>query len=400
MPNADVDQLLPDGSVIEAPDPRLTDRDKVDILKAALPGAQQSEVAGVRAVRFQDHVILYKQVTYLGHPWESFKKRIQIPKSWLGAYEDAMREGLDPRFVGIYRYGDVVVIVDFGPETYILRKANNSAAHVATNDLYQAVTLGIFSREDSRGNRLTSVRADRFAEYLAGAAKQEQPGIEVFRRFNEHMLTRGRLESLSAVREMDAVMWPDRYQGEWPGFYLEFSLDRFVRERDLDEWVAFQKSKRKGAFDYDLVLHERDRSTFFGDLKASNAERKEAPGNDAADLQRCIEEYGRFWYVVYEHDTWLSRNNGNRATVEWNEWKRARGVWPPKKEFDPLSYSTRFKEAVDFNGMFVLEVNPANIDVVLGDFHQGHQPGGAARAVKVMIRKRNIENFLLFSDRR
>ena len=32
-----------------------------------------------------------------------------------------------------------------------------------------------------------------------------------------------------AVQEMHAATWPDRFQGEWPGFYLEYRLDTFLR---------------------------------------------------------------------------------------------------------------------------------------------------------------------------
>lgn len=45
--------------------------------------------------------------------------------------------------------------------------------------------------------------------------------------------------------------------------------------------------------------------------------------------------------------------------------------------------------------MLVLEVNQTNFRVVLGDFAQGKEPDGAARALKVMIKKKNIDNFLI-----
>jgi hypothetical protein len=48
--------------------------------------------------------------------------------------------------------------------------------------------------------------------------------------------------------------------------------------------------------------------------------------------------------------------------------------------------------------MVILEVNDANVHLVLRDFNQGRQPGGASRALKVMIDKRNLDNFLIHSD--
>lgn len=161
--------------------------------------------------------------------------------------------------------------------------------------------------------------------------------------------------------------------------------------------MEFQKDKGRGAFDYDLVFRSGPRIDFYGDLKASDISVHESPGNDAFDLGRCVREFGRFWYVVYEHDTLHARNRANLATIAWNEWKRSVG-FVGRKEFNPLSYAARFKESVDFRRMFVLEVNPANYGVVLGDFNQGKQPDGAARALKVMINKRNIDNFLIYSE--
>jgi hypothetical protein len=48
--------------------------------------------------------------------------------------------------------------------------------------------------------------------------------------------------------------------------------------------------------------------------------------------------------------------------------------------------------------MWILELNQANASLVLGDFKQGRQPNGASRALKVMIKKRNIDNFLIYSE--
>lgn len=377
-------------------DTTLSETQKTNLLLAALPGASPVVYDGVRAVRYQDQVILKKQITYLGNPWPAFKKRIQIPKPWVEAYHSARREGLTPRFIGIYRYGDVTIFVDFEPVTYVRRKANNSAAHVWTNDLHQAQTSGLFSREDYKGNRLTSVRADQFADYLRGSVEQHRPRLDVFERFNAEFLQEGRLEALDAVREMFEADWPDTFQGEWPGFYLEYRLDKFLRENGLQRLVIYQKDKVKGRFDYDLVFPSGVQVDYYGDLKASSEGAKGSPGNDAESIRRCVQEYGRFWYVIYEHATWHGKAEGDLPTVAWNEWKRSVGYFDGKL-YKPKSYAGRFKSAVRFSSMKILELNAANFAVVLKDFNQGKQQGGAARALKVMIDKSNIDNFLIFS---
>lgn len=392
-----VDQVGPGGELLEDVDTTLSERQKDEVLLAALPGALVDRYAGVRVVRFQNQLILRKQVTHLGHPWPGFKKRIQVPKSWLDAERQAREDGLVPRFVGIYRYGPVTIFVDFDPTTYVQRKANNSAAHVSTNDLHQAQVLGQFSRVDGNGNRLASVRADQLGSYLLGGYEQKEPRIAVFRDFNRKMLSGEQVDALDAVKEMHAASWPDRFQGEWPGFYLEHRLESFLRQARLGGLVEYQKAKKHGQFDYDIVFRDGDTVEFYGDLKASDVKKHVSPGNDLEDITRCVKEFGRFWYVVYEHETRHARDNAHLATIAWNEWKRDVGYARPKG-YDPLSYSSRFKESVRFVKMLILEVNESNFDVVLGEFTQGRQPDGAPRALKVMINKRNIDNFLIYSE--
>lgn len=394
-----VDQIGPDGELLSGADVRLSTREKDALLLAALPGASVERYAGTRVVRYGDQVIFRKQVTHLGRPWAAFKKRIQIPNVWLDAHQQALADGLTPHFVGIYHYGEVTVFVDFDPSTYVRRRANNSAAHLATNDLYQAQTLGPFSREDRNGNRITSVPFDQFADYLRGGTQLVHPRVEAFARFNSEFLSHDRIEALEAVREMHAASWPDRFQGEWAGFYLEFRLDQFLRENGLAPHVKFQKMKTKGLFDFDLVFPGQDRIDYYGDLKASNIKALVSPGNDAADIRRCVETFGRFWYVIYEHETWHGHQEGDLPTIAWNEWKQSVG-YANGKGYDPLSYASRFKAAVRYSKMSILEVNEANFGLVLGEFNQGRQPDGAARAVKVMIAKKNIDNFLIYSESR
>lgn len=395
MGTLNVDQITSDARLVRDQDTRLSGSERERLVTDALRGSRATEIAGVRAVRWKHHVILSKQVTHLGFPWPEFKKRIQIPRTWIQAHNEALRQGLTPRFMGVYRYGSTTIFVDFDPSTYVLRKANNSAAHVATNDLFQAQVHGTFTRTDARHNRLTSIRCDLLPEYLETGQTALDRYIVTLDSFNREFVDGDRIEALHAVKQMHDAEWPDRFQGEWPGFYLEFRLDSFLRREGI-EHVRFVKAKQRNSYDYDLEFLQGSGVGFLGDLKASDHKQPQSPGNDAGDIRRCVEQFGRFWYVIYEHSTRHARDNGDRATIEWNEWKRSVG-YVKRTGFDPLSYAGRFKASVSFFRVKVLEVNSANFDTVLGDFTQGRQPSGEARALKVMIKKKYIDNFLVYT---
>lgn len=397
MGNTVVDQIAPDGTLLHDVDTTISQKRRHDLILDALPGATIERLAGAKVVVYGDHAILSKQVTYLGNPWEPYKKRIQMPPEWTATYAHAQYLGLTPRFVGVYHYDGTTIFVDFDPTTYVEHGLNNSSAHVSTNDLFQAQTLGQFSRVDKNGNRLTSVRADQFESYMRVGYEEKNPHIDVLDRFTAEFLNGSRIDGLAAVQEMHAADWPDKFQNEWQGFYLEYRLSGFVKKHGLEHLLIVQKEKRKSEYDYDLRLLRGGVTEHFGDLKASSITVDDSPGNAAEKFFQCLDEYGRFWYVIYEHETWHGRDNSNIATIAWNEWRRSVGHIG-RKAYDPLSYAGRFKEAVRFVRVKVLEVNQANVGFVLKEFQKDFkQPDGALRKPKVSIRKEDIDNFLIYT---
>lgn len=400
MGNTVVDQITPDGSLSHDVDSTLSQKRRLGLILDALPGATLERIAGTKVAVYGNHAILSKQVTYLGNPWEAYKKRIQIPKEWAATYADAQRAGLKPHFVGVYHYDGTTVFVDFDPSTYVKHGLNNSSAHVSTNDLFQAQTLGEFSRVDQNDNRLTSIRADHFKSYMRVGYEEQNPHVDALDRFSTDFLDGRKIDALSAVQEMYAAGWKDKFQNEWQGFYLEYRLDSFIRQHDLEHVIAVQKMKRKAEYDYDLRLLRSGVTEHFGDLKASAIGTSESPGNDEAHFYDCLDQYGRFWYVIYEHQTWKGRDNGNLSTIAWNAWRQSVGHKQRKPGYDELSYWKKFKEAVLFNRVRVLEVNHANAGIVLsGGFQKGFKQadGVTDRNGKVNIMKKEIDNFLIYS---
>src|SRR5690554_2966297 len=101
-----IDQLAVDGTVFHAPDTELKEPEKLQLFVDQLPGSYLEKIrldngSSQKYLRFQDHAILFKQITHLGKPWPSFKKRIQIPPRWSEAYDDISSLGLQVHFMGV-----------------------------------------------------------------------------------------------------------------------------------------------------------------------------------------------------------------------------------------------------------------------------------------------------------
>ena len=342
----------------------------------------------------EKHAILSAAVTFLGgngnHP--IFKKRIQL-KSWFKpVHIELAKRGYHVHFLGVYHYEGNIVFVDFATATYMKRKMNNSSAFVYVNDLFRAMKDGVATRIDLHGNQITTIRRNTFSNYLLGmtAGLSDSVLFHVFKDFNAEMPFLSWIRGDSAITEMQQCKWPKWRETEWPGWYLEFKFATFLAQRSV-KTVVYQgnESKKKDSLDFDLLFPAHK---FYGDLKASDIAKKESPGNDKESVLSAIDRCDRFWYVIYEHDTVKDKDCGNEVTKFRYEFLlRLDGTAK-----SPLSYASRMKNKVNFRRMMILELNRANCGKLLTAFHQGHQPDGNARAEKVLINKRNVENYQVF----
>src|SRR5690606_29306701 len=119
--------------------------------------------------------------------------------------------------------------------------------------------------------------ADQFATYLRAGYEEKNPHVEVFDRFSEAFLDGSKIDGLAAAQEMHAANWPDKFQDEWAGFYVEYRLSRYLEEHELEHLVAVQKEKRRGEFDYDVRLLNDGILKHYADLKASNISVSDSP---------------------------------------------------------------------------------------------------------------------------
>lgn len=402
--NSDSEQIKFDTSIVLAQDQSLKPKELRGVLKEWL-GAEN-----IRLENLLDHqvitystptkkfVLLTKAITYLGNPHKLYKKRIQLSDWYQNFCERAKNEchSWDIRFLGIYHFEENIVFVDFVKDTYLKHGLNNSSAHVSVNDLYEGMTYGIFRKEDRFGNTLIVLRNDKLKDYLIKGMErnEENPLFHFFNEFNSNFIFGKCLNALDAIKEMHINKWSQWRQAEWPGWFLEFRFDKFIKDHNYGQLVRYTgcSNKKEGELDFDLKFIKED---FYGDLKASDIKKKEAPGNDQRNLIDSIYRYKRFWYVIYEHYTRKDSDAEYEATRARNRYIKEQDA---KYDKDEMSYHSKMKNSVKFVKMSILELNMVNFKEALKVFNQGHQPDGTPRAPKFNINKSVLENdnFVVF----
>ncbi len=404
--NADSEQITLDKSLVVAQDQPLTDKQLQGCLVNTLDKSKCRILTVPKrkwVLEYTDdgkvHHFLVRTCTYLGNPHPIFKKRVQLPL-WFNEYVNNVIElnpEIDVRYIGVYHYGDEhhgdnVIFVDFKKDTYLGKKGHNSSAHVYTNDLYQAMTYGVFTKEDYFGNTISVIRQDKFKEYITGKALKTNSLFDLFRKFNCGFTFGQSLKALDVIKEMHQNAWHQWRQAEWAGWFLEYKFNKFTVDNHVTHQMRYVGSslKRKGDLDFDIRFEE---DNFYGDLKASDIKKKETPANDQNNLIECIRQFGRFWYVIYEHETIKDIDTDTDTDYEAT---RARNRYiksvDPSYDKDEMSYQKRMKNSVNFMRMSIVELNRVNYREALAVFNQGHQPDGNSRKPKFSINKKVLEN--------
>lgn len=394
--NQNSEQIRPDLSLDIAQDQVLTPKQQQQALMCFLgeEHCKVQDILGHRVFTYSNaerrYVLLHRAVSYLGNPHPTFKKRIQLPH-WYKEFCESIKNNklpYDVRFIGVYHYNGVIVFVDFLKDTYLQKIVHNSSAHIYINDLFQALTNGIFHKEDIYGNHIYAIRGNKLASYLCGKETGQSILFSLFELFNKGFSFGQWLKVLPTIKEMEKANWPEWRQTEWPGWYLEFKFNQFTIDNNTSPHIIYtgqsNKSRQNGTFDFDIWFKE---AQFYGDLKASDIIATEAPGNDQTTFIECINMFGKFWYVIYEHET--------KKDSEATHYKEVRAYNRYMKK-DELSYAKRLKTSVKFTKMTILELNRINFREALSEFNQGHQPDGSSRNPKFLIKKKDIDRFVVF----
>ncbi len=336
------------------------------------------------------HYFLTGAITYLSHPHPLFKKRLQLKKWFKEFYNEySKRPIVEIHLIGIYHYHGLYLFVDFKIEDYINRKLNSSAAHVYSNDLYQSLANGIFCKTDKNENHISVLTVRTFCDYLNGK-RTENPIFTLFSKFNNSFKFGECIYADKAITEMKNGNWYQWKGTEWPGWYLEYKFSCFIfAENCQHEMMYIGNIKDKGLLDFDIFF---PKANYYGDLKASDIDKTEAPGNDQENVLKAINQYGKLWYVIYEHKTEKDYLHNNKMAIY-----RMNLIGENYCAGDNISYAKKMKYSVEFKRMKIFELNRINLNETLSAFNQGHQPDGKSRAPKFLINKKNIDNFIVYS---
>lgn len=385
--------------VLDYDQPLTTINEKLKVLRKAL----REEISVIKFQKTKNvfvyeengikHYIIAATLTYLSKPHPLFKKRMQL-QNW---YKDFYNEHKDKpnetvNLIGIYHYDDMEIYCDFNIQDYINKKMHSSSAHIYTNDLYQAVKNGVFEKVDMNGNRITAIKGIELKNYFKGHVSKN-PVIELFEKFNSKFDFNEWLMADECIKKMLSAKWYQAKGTEWPGWFLEFRVDEFIKSENCSEIMLYTGNKNKavGMLDFDLFFGTL---LFYGDLKASDISKKEAPGNDQENTLKAISQYGRLWYIIYEHETIKDKDMHNEMAK-----KRMQLIDKNWHEGDHISYASRMKHSVKFKKMRIFELNSVNMHNILSDFNQGHNsgPAMAERVAKFLLDKNNMNNSVIFT---
>lgn len=387
--------------VIDYDDPLRADKDFLAAYKKALgDNVSILKYQGTKRVFVYDdgeitHYIISAAVTYLSYPHPIFKKRMQLQrwyKDFYNEYKDKPNTTIN--IMGVYHYDGMEVYCNFNIQDYINKEMHSSSAHVYSNDIYQAVKNGVFEKTDLFGNKITTIKGIKLKDYFSGNVS-ENPVVGLFKKFNSSFAFDKWLLANTCIKEMLDKDWYQAKGTEWPGWFLEFKVDEFINRENCSSIMLYtgNKNKAEGMLDFDLFFSTLN---FYGDLKASDIKKKEAPGNDQQNTLDAISQYGRLWYIVYEHETVKDKDKNSEMAIARMELIDSSYHY---SEGDKISYQQKMKHSVKFKKMHIFELNEVNMHEILSDFNQGHNsgPAMAERAAKFLLNKENMNNSIIYS---
>ncbi|MBK5262477.1 MAG: hypothetical protein JJE17_07900, partial [Peptostreptococcaceae bacterium] len=359
--NLKSEQLSVNSEIVLDYDQKLT-RNELLLLVSGILGKENCEIINFEKKKILCYkpeynlkeILLLANITYMGgngqHP--AFLKRIQL-KKW---YKEAVnffskKDGYNIRFIGVYKYNDNIILVDFTKESYMSKAMHNSAAHIYINDLYQAEINGSFKKIDKNKNEIITISKNYFKEYLDGmySVNGQDKIFSVLEEFNANFCFDKEITAMSAITEMHNANWRGWRFTEWAGLYLEYKFSQGMENLEVDDVIKYVGDINSCGAIFDLSFLK---GLFFGDLKASSELTTVAPGNDQVAMLDYIHTYGKLWYIIYEHETIKDKDFSTEYIA--TRFRTKLLMQQDGKSKNDLSYSNKMKYSVKFKKMVVI----------------------------------------------
>lgn len=409
-----VEQVDTDGNIVEGFDNSLSTSEIYALLEQNFPGIYKDENGIICGCIGQvTYSIRIKNITYLGIPHPTFKKRIQISDDLQSFYRISVSNGYVPLLLGIYTYEGNLIFCDFNIEDYVVKKAHNSSAHVYTGDIAAATKNDIFQKEDFFGNKITVFSPNGIKAFFVDKLSNLEDYVPVVSSTINSSTIREAVRELTPVhsgfpnvilwkiwdffdkeskcwfgidcyREMMAADFNNKFQPEWVGFFYEYRFDKYIKANRIENLIRYEQNKKAGSIDLDLYFPTIGQ---YGDLKAHSENSGAIQGNDWGTVQSILDANGHIYYVVCEHSTSKDSEHGFEVTRFWNMAQHKDNL---------MSYSGKMKNRVILKKALVLDINAGN-RVHLTKFKQGVNSNGALRQPKIMVENDKLEHFLLAS---
>ena len=360
-----IDQILPNGKVVVTGKNQVFSRtEKKILLKKLFPETEENDGhIYLRSNKKNEKEIGFyiRNMCHLGGNWSSEKKRIEVGKDFLHFYNKNLTDNVETVLLGCYHYypnekDGVRLYACFSAATYASRKANNSAAHVHTIDLLNALKNGIYRRLDKSNNELLVLDEKNFVQYINSlrikkvlqTITDDKQLLDYFGQLYQSLPKT--LYGIQCYKEMMTAKDQNRNQTQWEGFYIEYYVKKYLTNNPVKA-IEWWSKKKKGELDFDLKIHTTP--NFYGDIKSDNA-KKNVQGNKKENVDFLVKKQnGRLWYIVFEYSPQRDVNHGKKTTIWWSCHKDNN----KEEEKNSLSVAIRMKYSITFENMSVYEIN-------------------------------------------
>lgn len=384
-----VDQII-DNKVIQDYDYSYSPKEIKEVVCKYFTIENAKELTGTyNNIRFK---IYAKNITYLGNPWEPYKKRIQLGSNFKETVINNIHNKIVTILLGVYHYNDLLLFTEFDAESYANGKSNNSAAHVQTYDLQRAIDDGIYSKIDRNDHKITVFTTQNIDKFMKMKFMQSEDPLskvkQIFSSFYASLPKKW--NGVDCYKEMLEALYKDRRQTEWAGFYHEYRFSSYLEQNpSLKETVIFQADKTKNGIDLDLYY---PKLKSYGDLKAHTIG-DAILGNSYETLEQALES-GPLYYVICEHTTRKDKEMAYRTLHYWHNFIREES----KRTHDPMRQKNRMKGEVSLVDFVILRIDKYNYKYLSSFQKDFVNSNGKPRKEKFEISEKDISNFIIYKE--